>query len=270
MSIRILVIEQDPAFQESVRSLPESLAQVEFVEARTSTHTKLEIEHRKPDLVFADIMTDGLDQLLPSHSWNGEIAPMLVFIAQNDELTMKAIEVRAFDYLIRPVERTRLLATVERAIARIRRPPNQTRDGGVSLASVEDQLERQNRVLIKLNGRRILVKAAEIDWIEAEGNYVRIHIGKESYLQRTTLNSIEAKLDSGMFGRIHRSVIVNFDKVRELRPWPTGEYIVVMRNGKELTLTRGYKNRLPDVYELNKTSAVRRLDSSVSQLNGTL
>ena len=101
------------------------------------------------------------------------------------------------------------------------------------------------RFIIKSSGKVVFLKSGEIDWIEAEGNYLRLHVGKDSYLQRGTMNSVQERLDPKRFVRIHRSTIVNVEKVKELRPWPTGEYVVLMHNGKELTLSRGFKEQLP-------------------------
>lgn len=108
----------------------------------------------------------------------------------------------------------------------------------------EVEVGQHARIVIKTDGRFVFLDPEEIDWIEAKGNYVCLHAGTESYVQRQALGTLEQRLEPGRFLRIHRSVIVNVDKIRELRPWPTGEYVVVMRNGKELTLSRGYRNQL--------------------------
>ena len=107
-----------------------------------------------------------------------------------------------------------------------------------------DPLSQMERILIGARRRFVFVRAEEIDWIQANGNYVRIHSRQVSYLHRQTVTGLERSLDPARFLRIHRSVIVNIDKIRELRPWPTGEYVVLMRSGKELTLSRSYRARL--------------------------
>ncbi len=106
----------------------------------------------------------------------------------------------------------------------------------------------QNRILIKSNGRRIVVETEEIDQIQSEGNYVRIHVGDESYLYRATMNSMEKLLGPADFVRTSRSVIANLDKIKELRPLPTGEYVVLMKGGKELTLSRHYRHNLRSLW----------------------
>jgi hypothetical protein len=111
--------------------------------------------------------------------------------------------------------------------------------------SRRQSLSFPDRIVIKSPGRFVFLSASEIDWLEAKGNYVQVHAGDQCFTQRQTMKAIESRLDPRRFLRIHRSVIVNIEKIRELRPWPTGEYVVIMRNGKELTLSRGYRQELP-------------------------
>jgi len=114
----------------------------------------------------------------------------------------------------------------------------------LALASAEAAPFRR-RLVLKSKGRFVFVNTEEIDWIEAKRNYVWVHVGAETYVHRQTLGMFETRLRPDLFRRIHRSVIVNVYKVKELRPWPTGEYVVLLRNGKELTLSRGYRDQLP-------------------------
>lgn len=155
---------------------------------------------------------------------------------------MQAFDGHAFGYLVKPITDGRLREALREAKAYIK--------GRRLLGTDPNRIFRildvnQDRMLIKTEGRFIFLRTQEIDWIHANRNYVRIHVGEASYLHRQTIASLERHLDPARFLRIHRSAIVNIDKIRELRPWPTGEYVVLMRSGKELTLSRIYRARLP-------------------------
>jgi len=163
--------------------------------------------------------------------------PAVVFVTAHDQYAVKAFEVHALDYLLKPFDSERF----ENALRRAKRQL----EGGLSdrLAALLRNTQRQ-RLVIKNAGRITFLRVDEIDWIEAEGNYVRLHTGSESHLLRETMNGIEARLDARQFMRIHRSRIVNIDSIKELKPWFRGEYVVVLRGGDRLTLTRSYRDRL--------------------------
>ncbi len=115
-----------------------------------------------------------------------------------------------------------------------------------AVTSVPSADRKSDRMVVKSGGRLFFLRAEEIDWVEAAGNYVRLHVGTESHLLRETMNAIEARLDSDTFFRIHRSRIVNIERIKELQPWFNGEYVVILRNGTKLTLSRGYREKLQE------------------------
>lgn len=158
----------------------------------------------------------------------------------------------ALDYLLKPFDRNRFQKTLERAKAMIRGLQN----GSVNhqLVSLLKDLRREqeipDRFIIKSGGRVVFLKIEEIDWMRAVGNYVRLQVGGDSHLMRETMTGMESKLYPDRFMRIHRSTIVNLDRVKEVQPWAKGEYVVIMRDGTRLIMSRRYRERLNE--RLNK------------------
>jgi two-component system LytT family response regulator len=171
-----------------------------------------------------------------------------VFVTAYDKYALRAFDVHALDYLLKPFDRERFEQSLQRAQDQIRR--QETGDLGRRLLALVHDLkpspQRADRLVVKSGGRVFFIRADEIDWIEAEGNYVRLHLGETSHLFRETMNSLESRLDPQRFFRIHRSCIVNMERIQELQPWFNGEYRVLLRNGTTLTLSRGYREKLQD------------------------
>jgi two-component system LytT family response regulator len=182
--------------------------------------------------------------------------PTVVFVTAYDEYALRAFEVHALDYLLKPFGRDRFQETLKHA----REALDHRRAGDLGrrlLALVHDikpeqqgqertPQERLDRLVVKSGGRVFFLRTDEIDWIEAAGNYVRLHLGEESHLFRETMSNMETRLDARRFARIHRSRIVNIERIRELQPWFNGEYVVILRNGSRLTLSRNYRERLQE------------------------
>ena len=155
---------------------------------------------------------------------------------------------RALDYLLKPFDRERFQEALQRARTYIQR--DETGDIGRRLLALVKDLRRDqpktDRLVVKSGGRLFFLRTDEIDWIEAAGNYVRLHVGPVSHLLRETMNAIESRLDPEKFFRIHRSRIVNMERIQEMQPWLNGEYAVLLRTGTRLTLSRGYREKLQD------------------------
>jgi two-component system, LytTR family, response regulator len=175
--------------------------------------------------------------------------PFVVFVTAYDRYALRAFDVHALDYLLKPFDRERFHAALARAQAQMDRN-NTNGDIERRLAAIVQDLKpakaRTDRFVVKSGGRIFFVRTAEIDWIEAAGNYVKLHVGNDSHLIRETMNAVETKLSPDMFVRIHRCHIVNIEQVRELQPWFNGEYVVFLKNGTRLTLSRGYRERLQE------------------------
>jgi two-component system LytT family response regulator len=173
---------------------------------------------------------------------------MVVFVTAYDEYALQAFEVHALDYLLKPFGRDRLQQCLDHA--RHQRDRRRAGDLGKSLlALVQDfrpEQKKQDRLVVKSGGRVFFVRTDEIDWIEAAGNYVRLHMKDQSHLFRETMNQMESRLDPQRFFRIHRSRIVNTERIKELQPWFNGEYVVLLQNGAQLRLSRSYREKLEE------------------------
>jgi two-component system LytT family response regulator len=176
--------------------------------------------------------------------------PYVIFVTAYDQYAVRAFEVQALDYLLKPFDQERFDVSWQRAKAQLIRD----RNGGVSMdrriLALLEELKAGNkyleRLVIKAGGRIYFLETSEIDWIEAEGNYVSVHSAKKSHMLRETISSLESQLDPKKFVRIHRSAIVRLDFIQELQPWFHGEYRVILQDGTQLTLSRNYRDRLQE------------------------
>jgi len=202
------------------------------------------IESLKPDLVFLDIEIPEMSGFEVIETIGAENMPLVIFVTAYDRYTLRAFEVHALDYLLKPFEESRFALAVSRAKKELslERAWQATKLGGFLEAMI--QQPGPQRMAVKAGGRTVFLQLDELDYVEAAGNYARLRVGPQEYLIRETMSSLEAKLPKADFVRIHRSVIVNRRKIKELRPWFTGEYVVILTTGKELTLSRGYRDRL--------------------------
>ncbi len=245
-TIRALIVDDEPLARERLRGLLGDEADVELVgEARDGVEAVDAILQHAPDLVFLDVHMPKLDGFEVIQTVGADRMPPVVFVTAYDQHALRAFEVQALDYLLKPFDGDRF----QGALTRVRRHIDSTETGDISrrlLALVQSMQTppRTDRLVVKSSGRLFFLRTDEIDWIEAAGNYVRIHLGTESHLLRETMNSIEARLNPEMFFRIHRSHIVNIERIRELQPWFNGEYMVLLRTGMKLTLSRGYRDKL--------------------------
>jgi len=198
--------------------------------------------------VFLDIQMPGLDGFDVIKHVGADQMPLVIFVTAYDQHALRAFEVRALDYLLKPFDRARFQEALARARSQIE--GRETGDlGRRLLALVQDMRPgppRTDRLVVKSSGRLFFLRTDEIDWIEASGNYVRVHVGSESHLLRETLSALEHRLDADRFFRIHRSRIVNMERIKEMQPWFNGEYVVILKTGARLTLSRGYREKLQE------------------------
>jgi two-component system, LytTR family, response regulator len=247
--IRTLVVDDEPMARERVVSLLTEQPDVEVVgECADGEEAVAAIERLSPELVFLDVQIPGLDGFGVIRAVTPQRMPMVVFTTAYDEYALRAFEVHALDYLLKPFDAQRFRHAVERARERLER--QRTGDlGRRLLAMVQDSRPEATpateRILIRSSGRIYFVKVDEIDWVDAAGNYVRLHVKGETHLFRETMNAMEQRLDPTRFARIHRSHMVNINRIKELQPHG-GEHIVVLQNGVRLTLSRGYRDRLQE------------------------
>ena len=247
--MRTLVVDDEPMARERVMSLLQHEDDVEIVGAcNDGAQAIAAIHHQTPDLVFLDVQMPGIDGFGVISAIGPDRMPIVIFVTAYDEYAIKAFEVHALDYLLKPFGKDRFQETLKRARASLER--RRAGDLGRRLLAMVNDIKPEppkfDRLVVKSGGRVFFLRSEDIDWIEAAGNYVRLHLGDESHLFRETMNRMEARLDNRRFVRIHRSRIVNTERIKELQPWFNGEYVVVLRNGTKLPLSRGYRDKLQE------------------------
>ena len=250
--IRILVVDDEPLAREKIRTMLRDDPEVEIVgECTNGAEAVAAVEEVTPDLLLLDVQMPEVDGFAVLEALKSRHMPQVIFITAYDHYAVHAFEVHALDYLLKPFDRDRFKAAVERAKAQILRQRNGGRELDLRVLALLRQLEAEakylERLVVKTGGRVFFLPVDEIDWIEAEGNYVNVHTAKKSYLLRETISSLEAQLDPRKFVRIHRSTVVRIDRIQELQSWSHGEYRVILHNGKELTLSRNYRENLQAV-----------------------
>jgi two-component system LytT family response regulator len=247
--IRTLVVDDEPLARERLASLLQPQEDVELVgECRDGEEAVIAIHDLTPDLVFLDIQMPGMSGFDVIDAVGTDKMPLVIFVTAYDQHALRAFQVRALDYLLKPFDRERFAEALQRARKQLER--DDSGDIGRRLLALVKDLRRDppraDRLVVKSGGRLFFLRTDEIDWVEAAGNYVRLHVGNTSHLLRETMTAMEARLDPEKFVRIHRCRIVNVDRIQEMQPWLNGEYAVVLRTGARLTLSRGYREKLQE------------------------
>ena len=250
---RALIVDDEPLARRRIKSLLAHDSSVDVIgECSDGYKAVRSINELTPDLVFLDVQMPAMDGFEVIKTIGAERMPTVIFVTAYDQYALKAFEVNALDYLLKPFDRKRFQKTLEKAKIMIKGLQN----GNVNnqLLSLLGDLRREQKIperfIIKSGGRVVFLRAEEIDWMCAVGNYVRLQVGRDSHLMRETMTGMESKLDPVSFMRIHRSTIVNLDRVKEVQPWAKGEYVVIMRDGTRLIMSRRYRERLNE--RLNK------------------
>ena len=247
--IRALVIDDEPLAREMIREMLSDDPEVEIIGECINGHEAVAaIRAHAPDLLFLDVQMPELGGFAVLEALEAEHIPFVIFVTAYDQYAVRAFEVHALDYLLKPFDRERFEAAWQRAKAQIRRERTANLDQRILalLEEIKAAPKYLERLVIKTGGRVFFLETDDIYWIEAEGNYVRIHNGQKSYLLRETISGLEAQLDPKKFLRIHRSAIVKIDRIQELQPWFHGEYRVILHNGTQLTLSRNYRENLQE------------------------
>ncbi len=234
--IRTLVVDDEPIARARMLALLSDEPDIEVIgECADGAQAIVAIERTSPDLVFLDIQMPQIDGLTLARTLDRKM-PAVVFVTVYDEYALGAFEVHALDYLLKPYSADRFRS----ALVHARQHLGARRRQG----SHPPAPERRDRLVIKSSGRIYFVRMRDIDWCEADGNYVRLHVGPQTHLVRGTMAHIESQLDGAQFVRIHRSTIVNVDRIQELHSSFGGEYVVLLHDKTRLTLSRGYRDGL--------------------------
>lgn len=212
------------------------------------------IRELRPGLVLLDVQMPKLDGFGVCREVGIDQMPPVVFVTAYDRFALQAFEVHAVDYLLKPVDRERFLKTLRLVRARMpggAGPGADARDARLAalLTELRDGRRAASRLAIKVDGRVVFLRPGEIEWLESEGNYVKLHAGGGTHLARETLSAMESDLPPDQFLRISRSTIVNLDAVREIQPMFYGDCAVILRDGTRLTLSRTYRDRLERLLE---------------------
>lgn len=244
--LRVLIVDDERLARQKVRTFLGSRDDVEIVGEAANAEAAIDaLERVSPDLMFLDVQMPGGDGFEVVKSL-GRNAPAIIFATAHDEYAVRAFDVAAVDYLLKPFDRRRF----EQAMGRARKTlaPNQLAD---LIEAWEATRKSPEQFLVKKRDRMLLVPVKEVDWIEAEAKYVRIHVREASYLIRDSIAAVEARLDPRQFVRIHRSTIVNMRRVSELQRGFGGDVIVVLHGGTRLTMSRRYRGHVREATGLD-------------------
>lgn len=250
-TIRTLIADDERLARDKLRILLDSEVGAEVVaECRDAKETVAALRDFKPDLLLLDIHMPDADGFQVLREIPAEDLPIIIFTTAYGQYGIQAFEAHALDYLMKPFDQERLHKAFERVRAEIiRSHDHHLTDHLVELLSQSKVRQTEKSLAIKARGCIVFLDPDEIDWIEAAANYVKVVAGKDSYLLREGIGHLSERLDPARFVRIHRSTIVNVKRIKELQPCDNGEYIAVLRNGKELSCGRGYRPQLQQLLD---------------------
>ena len=253
-SITVLIAEDEPVPRRRLARLLGEEPDVRVVaQCAGGREAVTRIAEERPDLVFLDVQMPDLNGFQVIDAVGADRMPTIVFVTAYDEYALKAFEAHALDYVMKPVNRARFHDAVARAKRRVR----SERGGELRepLAQLMEYLGGQkylDRLAVRSDGRIVFLKTEYIDWIEAADDHVKLHVGTKTYLHRDTLGRLEQRLSPTTFLRIHRSTIVNIERIRELQPWFQGDYVLILADGTRLTSGRSYRDRVRALVEQSR------------------
>lgn len=243
---RVLIVDDEPLAREGVRELLEGKPGLHVIgESADGVQAVDDILRLTPDLVFLDVQIPELDGFGVVSTVGVENMPAVIFVTAYDEFAVRAFDIHALDYLLKPIDPARFDLALDRArsVLELREPGALQRKLLELLRDVQGESHYLERMAVRSHGKISFLRTAEIDWIQADGDYVCVNIAGRKHLVREKISELENKLHPKRFARIHRSTIVNIDRIMELQPLFHGEYAVTLRNGVKLTLSRSYRDR---------------------------
>lgn len=251
LKLRVLIVDDEPPAREMIRYMLVEDSEVVVVGECSNGHEALDaIRLVTPDIIFLDIQMPEMDGLALLEACPPKMLPLVIFVTAFDRYAVKAFEYAAVDYLLKPFDHDRMERALKRAKSNLREKGSEERM--LQMLSLLNQMHAKTEYLehfvCKNNGRVRLIPVQEVDWVEAEGNYLTLHSGKMSFLIRDTMSNIEQRLNPKKFLRIHRSTLVNIDSVKELLVHVNHEeQLVILKNGAELTMSRRYRDKVSQV-----------------------
>jgi two-component system LytT family response regulator len=246
VTVRVVVADDEPLARRRLVRLLEAEPDAELLSACANGTEAVEaIRASAPDLVFLDVQMPALDGFGVLEALREQPPPVVVFVTAHDNYALQAFEASALDYLLKPFDAERFHRAYVRAKERLRTTAGPDADRLTELLeSLAKPKTTLDRIAIRSDGKVYFVRAVDIDWVETASNYVRLHTGKTAHLLRESLSNLEGRLDPAIFLRIHRTTIVNVERIRELQPWFSGEYIAILTDGTRLKVSRGYRDRV--------------------------
>lgn len=246
--LRTLVVDDEPLPRERVVTLVRATPGLELVgEAASGTEALDQVVTLRPDLLFLDIQLPEMDGFEVVDALGDEAPPAVVFVTAYDEYAVRAFEVDAIDYLLKPVSPERFAAAVDRIRDRVTRPDAAIADRvreALSRLGPDRLPSPRRRFVVRRGNTHSFVPVSDVEWIDAEGNYLRLHVGRQTHLVRLTMKTLESELVAHDFLRIHRSLLVNIERIASVTPSGEGEYVVTLRDGTRLSSSRGYADRV--------------------------
>lgn len=249
--MRILIVDDEPLARERIREMLKTETDIEFIgEAANGGEAIENIRANKPDIVFLDIQMPDMDGFRVLELLEEEILsqiPAIIFVTAYDQYALRAFEFHALDYLLKPFDRERFSDTLSRAQAHISNQQNKAEPNQRIMNLLEKMTAERDYLewlTVKKDERIVLLRVADVRWVQAQGNYVSLKFTDKSELLRETMDKLESQLDPRTFVRIHRSTIININQIKELQVWARGEYRVMTHSGKAFTLSRSYRHRL--------------------------
>ncbi|MEW6306548.1 MAG: response regulator [Verrucomicrobiota bacterium] len=247
MSIQTIIVDDEAPARERIRDLlagePDIVIAAECANGREAIAA---VGGRRPDLMFLDIQMPQINGFDVLRALPADELPAVIFTTAYDQHALQAFEVHALDYLLKPFREARFRAALQRARQHLsQRRANAPGETDARLLALINQLRPERtcltRFVIKTTNKVVIVKASDIDWIESAANYALLHVGDKTHLHRETMRALEDQLSPAQFLRISRSAIVNIERIQELQPMMKGEYVVILHNGRRLTMTRGIR-----------------------------
>jgi two-component system LytT family response regulator len=245
MNIRTLIVDDEPLARKRIKRFLVEEPDLSVIGECGSGHEAIKaIQEMSPDLLFLDIQMPGMDGFEVLQALGEAQIPITIFITAYDQHALKAFDVHALDYLLKPFKQERFKKAIARARAQMADGGSRKADPGLAalIGRLRADHNRLSRFMVKSSNRVILIKAHEVDWIESAANYALLHVGDKTHLVRETMQALETKLNPKIFQRISRSVIVNLERVKELQPMGKGQYVIILANGKQLTMSRGIRD----------------------------
>jgi two-component system LytT family response regulator len=246
MPLTALIVDDEPLARDGLAMLLSRDSDIRIYEAKDGREAVAAIHSLHPELVFLDVQMPEMDGFSVVREVGAEHLPAIVFVTAHDKYAIHAFEVNAIDYLLKPVTEERFARTLERVKARLAGSPadGTSRQILSLLETIASPRRYLKRLAVRSAGKTIFVDIDEVDWIEAAENYVHLHAGTAGHLLHMTMNNLEKSLDPETFMRIHRSLIVNIRRIKELQAALHGEYVVTLHNGVRLQSGRVYNERL--------------------------